>query len=39
MDGAVSVTVRIDDAGVARVEMCREKAGNAIDLAMATGLL
>jgi 2-(1,2-epoxy-1,2-dihydrophenyl)acetyl-CoA isomerase len=33
------VTVGIDGAGVAHVEMCREKAGNAIDLAMAQGLL
>jgi 2-(1,2-epoxy-1,2-dihydrophenyl)acetyl-CoA isomerase len=39
MDGAVSVTVLVDEAGVAHVEMCREKAGNAIDLVMATGLL
>ncbi|MFC9502248.1 enoyl-CoA hydratase/isomerase family protein [Streptomyces sp. NPDC057002] len=35
----MSVTVRVDGAGVAHVEMCREKAGNAIDLAMATALL
>ncbi|WP_405718464.1 enoyl-CoA hydratase-related protein [Streptomyces sp. NBC_01537] len=34
-----AVTVGIDAAGVAHVEMCREKAGNAIDLAMARGLL
>ncbi|MEW2403619.1 enoyl-CoA hydratase/isomerase family protein [Streptomyces sp. NPDC046862] len=35
----MSVTVGIDEDGVAHVEMCREKAGNAIDLALATGLL
>lgn len=39
MDGAMRVTVGVDGAGVAHVEMCREKAGNAIDLAMAQGLL
>ena len=33
------VTVRVDETGVAHVELCREKAGNAIDLAMAQGLL
>ncbi|MGW0711529.1 enoyl-CoA hydratase/isomerase family protein [Streptomyces sp. NPDC002643] len=35
----MSVTVRVDEAGVAHVEMCRDEAGNAIDLAMARGLL
>ncbi|MFK0288648.1 enoyl-CoA hydratase/isomerase family protein [Streptomyces sp. NPDC090499] len=32
------ITVEVDDAGVAHVEMCRG-SGNAIDLAMAQGLL
>ncbi|WP_228033821.1 enoyl-CoA hydratase/isomerase family protein [Streptomyces spongiae] len=35
----MSVTVSFHDDGVAHVELCREKAGNAIDLATATGLL
>ncbi|MER6158144.1 enoyl-CoA hydratase-related protein [Streptomyces sp. NPDC001868] len=34
-----TVRVEVDDAGVAHVEMCRAEAGNAIDLAMARGLL
>ncbi|WP_226966583.1 enoyl-CoA hydratase/isomerase family protein [Streptomyces phaeolivaceus] len=34
-----AVTVHVDETGVAHVEMCRERAGNAIDLALATGLL
>jgi 2-(1,2-epoxy-1,2-dihydrophenyl)acetyl-CoA isomerase len=39
MDGAMRVTVDVDGAGVAHVEMCRAEAGNAIDLAMARELL
>ncbi|MFE5812858.1 enoyl-CoA hydratase/isomerase family protein [Streptomyces sp. NPDC056479] len=40
MDGTMkAVAVRIDDSGVAHVELCRAQAGNAIGLAMATGLL
>ncbi|MFM9737489.1 enoyl-CoA hydratase/isomerase family protein [Streptomyces brasiliscabiei] len=40
MDGPVNaVTVRVDPAGVAHVELCRAEAGNAIDLALARGLL
>ncbi|MGW1608254.1 enoyl-CoA hydratase/isomerase family protein [Streptomyces sp. NPDC002285] len=40
MDGTMNaVAVRIDDSGVAHVELCRAEAGNAIGLAMATGLL
>lgn len=34
-----TVRVEVDDAGVAHVEMYRAEAGNAIDLAMARGLL